>query len=202
MLHHLVQCALTEVDSLRPEVCREEHVPVKKTGLVENNASSLFSVPSGPCWPLSSSRNTPMLAGLCQVIGNHQQSPCTMKEKAPRPECSIRLRAMRWFLGSVLEEANKLPLRVWYRGRGPTLAGNIQGFLGTWLALPSWRPFRCWFVISDPQPTWFSFCLLLFTVLMYLKSAMFQQLESKLFVFIFWSSLCFFPFVNEEKQQF
>lgn len=35
-----------------------------------------------------------------------------MKEKATRPKCSIRLRAMRWFLGSVLEEANKLPLHV------------------------------------------------------------------------------------------
>lgn len=32
MLHHLLQCALTEIASLRPEQCREEPVPVEKTG--------------------------------------------------------------------------------------------------------------------------------------------------------------------------
>lgn len=32
MLDHLLQCALTELDSLHPEECKEEQAPVEKTG--------------------------------------------------------------------------------------------------------------------------------------------------------------------------
>lgn len=56
MLDRLLQCALTELNSLHPEECREEHAPVEKTMPVPCSLSPLDPADPREFWAVLETR--------------------------------------------------------------------------------------------------------------------------------------------------